>query len=320
MAVATCWVLDHPAHLQILAGFIRGGSTSDILVLTERSEVRSLFESSEGILPRRQTIWVQRPVGTGRTLKAGGRLLAVRKQLKGSGIERVVVIGAAIELWAAKKAGIQQRWYISDTEVNHTAHDIALKNATHTLLPQHWKSEIDGGFLSNFKGEVHRYDGLHPHIHLHPGIRPQQVSEPPRVMVRRLKGGGIHDDDEIIDFPDSILSGLQVSSVDEGEFKASWRLPSSLCSFDGVITQSVTLASEAAIQGVPTLLISKAERGFIDEIQKMGLPIHVERGDSVEKSLAEWMTGMHLHDTVDSKEWPPIREQWIDIFGEYVAI
>ena len=36
--------------------------------------------------------------------------------------------------------------------------------------------------------------------------------------------------------------------------------------FDGVLTGSTTTASEAVIHGIPTLLISKAERGFLDEI------------------------------------------------------
>ena len=319
MAVPTCWVLDHPAHMQILAGFIRGGSTSDILILSDRPEVRSLFELSEGILPRRQTLWVNRPVGKGKRMKAGSRLLASTKALKGTSVQRVVVIGAAIELWAARKAGIPERWYISDTEVNHVAHGIALKNATHALLPNHWRTDLDDGFLSRFKGVIHRYDGLHGHIHIRLSIRPSEVSEPPKVLLRRLQGGGIHDDAEIVEIPDSFLEGLNISAADEGD-NAAWNLPSSLSSYDGVLTQSVTLASEAVLQGVPTLLITGAERGFLDELQRMGLPIHIERGDNLEQSQSEWLTGMHLSDTIDAKEWPPIKEQWIELFGDFIEI
>ena len=305
--------------MQILAGFIRGGSTSDILILTDRPEVRSLYESSEGILPRRQTLWVNRPVGKGKRMKAGGRLLASTKVLKNSPIQRIVVIGAAIELWAARKAGIQERWYISDTEVNHVAHGIALKNATHALLPRHWREDIDGGFFSSFKGIIHRYEGLHGHIHLRPGIRPLTVSDSPKILLRRLQGDGVHDEDELIGIPSEFLDGFEILSADEGD-EATWGLPRSLSSLDGVLTQSVTLASEAAIQGVPTLLISGAERGFLDELKRMGLPIHIERGDNLQQSQSEWMAGMHLCDTIDSKDWPPIKEQWIELFGDFIEI
>lgn len=320
MGVATCWVLDHPAHVQILAGFVRGGSTSDLIVATERPEVQALMQTSEGILPRRQTIWVMRTVGRAKELKAGGRLLKVRRALKGNGIDRVVAIGAAVELWAAKKAGVPERWYISDTEANHVAHRLALKHATHTLLPEHWREDIDGGFLSRFKGVVNRYEGLHAHIHLRPGLRPSLVRQPPRVLVRRLKGGGIHDDDEIIEIPESLLQDLDIIYADEEEVEEVWSLPGSLRTYDGVFTQSVTLASEAVIQGVPTLLVSKAERGFLDRLKEMGLPLHIERGGTFDSSVSEWLAGMHLSDIVEAKEWPPIREQWAELFGEHIQL
>lgn len=317
MKVPTCWVLDHPAHVQILAGFIRGGSTSDIIIACERQEVAQLLDASEGILPRRRIIWVPRPVGRAKEIKAGKRLLKVVKELKGCNIQRIVVIGAAVELWAANKVGITERWYISDTEANHLAHSLALRYATQALLPQHWDQDLDNQFLSKFKGKVSRYDGLHGHIHLQQGIRPTQVSNPPRILLRRLQGGGIHDDDEILAIPDSLLEGTEVITADENEVESPWNLPSSLKSYDGVITQSVTLASEAAIQGVPTLLLTKAKRGFLNELQKMGLPIHIENGERIEESHLEWLTGLHLTDTIDSKKWPETRQQWSKIFGDY---
>lgn len=320
MKVPTCWVLDHPAHVQILAGFIRGGSTSDIIIACERQEVVQLLDASEGIIPRRRIIWVPRPVGRVKEIKAGKRLLKVVKELKGCKIQRMVVIGAAVELWAAKKIGISERWYISDTEVNHLAHSLALRHATHALLPQHWDQDLDNQFLLKFKGKVSRYDGLHGHIHLQPGLRPTQVSNPPRILLRRLQGGGIHDDDEILAIPDSLLEGTEVSIADENEVESPWNLPSSLKSYDGIITQSVTLASEAAIQGVPTLLLTKAKRGFLNELQKMGLPIHIENGETIEESHLEWLTGLHLTDTIDSKKWPKTRQQWSKIFGDYFQL
>ena len=42
---------------------------------------------------------------------------------------------------------------------------------------------------------------------------------------------------------------------------------------DGVISQSVTVASEAVLMGVPTLLVSDAERGFLDRLEADGYPL-----------------------------------------------
>ncbi|MEL0332142.1 MAG: hypothetical protein VW982_08010, partial [Candidatus Poseidoniales archaeon] len=61
----TCWVLDHPAHVRLLAEFLRNGTTADLIVACERPEVRAMVEQGDGRLPRRQTLWVPRPVGEG---------------------------------------------------------------------------------------------------------------------------------------------------------------------------------------------------------------------------------------------------------------
>jgi hypothetical protein len=54
-------------------------------------------------------------------------------------------------------SSIKQRWYISDTEVNHIAHSLAQKAATHYVLPTHWDSNIDGGLLERItNATVHR--------------------------------------------------------------------------------------------------------------------------------------------------------------------
>ena len=60
----TCWVLDHPAQ-RLLAPFIRRDNL-DVLIATDRQEVRQLLDSAEGVLPKRQQIWVHRPVGSSR--------------------------------------------------------------------------------------------------------------------------------------------------------------------------------------------------------------------------------------------------------------
>lgn len=321
----TCWVIDHPAHARLLAEVMRSGSTADLIVATERPEVRSMLAHGDGRLPRRQTRWVQRPVGEGRYRKALHRLRSVQRFLKqadrdGQGpVERVVAVGASLELMAAKprwwrRSWVRERWYISDTEVNHVAHRLALKSATDAVLPTHWREELDGGFLEAFNGRVHKLDGLHGHVHLAPLRRPSKVSSPPRIVVRRLKGGGVHDDDELVLLPEDALDGVVTTIVDENDVQGDpWRLDHVLATHDGVITQSVTLASEAVLLGTPTLLVSKAERGFLDRLEAEGAPLFRWRGplDEVawESVHAQFLAGLHLTDALEPMGWPNARQQ-----------
>ena len=141
----TCWVLDHPAHVRLLAPFLREGTTADLIVACERPEVRTMLEQGDGRLPRRQTLWVPRPVGEGKRRKALYRIRSVQRLLKAAGrdgqgaVERIVGVGAALEMLAAKprwwrRSTVHQRWYITDTEVNHLAHRLARKAATHVVV------------------------------------------------------------------------------------------------------------------------------------------------------------------------------------------
>ena len=316
----TCWVLDHPAHVRLLAEFLRGGSTADLIVACERPEVRAMVEQGDGRLPRRQTLWVPRPVGEGRKRKAVFRLRSVQRFLKAAGqdgqgpVERIVGVGAALEMMAAKprwwkRSSVRERWYITDTEVNHLAHRLARKSATHVVLPTHWRSDLDGGFLASFRGTVHRLDGLHGHVHLVPHRRPSSVSSPPRVLVRRLVGGGIHDGDEIVALPEDALDGVATTVADENAYDGgAWGLDRELAAHDGVITQSVTLASEAALLGTPVLLISAAERGFLDRLEQEGAPLFRWRGPEDETEWgavhAQFLAGLHLTDALEPADWP----------------
>ena len=57
---------------------------------------------------------------------------------------------------------ISHRYYISDTEVNHIAHNLALKSATHIIIPSHWDESLDGGFMQQAQAKgikIHRLDG-----------------------------------------------------------------------------------------------------------------------------------------------------------------
>jgi len=324
----TCWVVDHPAHARLLAGLMRAGSTADLIVACDRSEVRSMLEHGDGRLPRRQTLWVPRPVGNGRRRKALYRLRAVQRLMAtaakdGLGpVERVVGVGAPLELMATKprwfqRSAVKERWYITDTEVNHLAHRLATKAATDVVVPTHWRQELDKGFISNFKGNLHRLDGLHGHVHLAPLRRPSKVSSPPRVLVRRLNGEGVHDGDEIVALPPDALDGLAVTIADEGKVKGDpWRMDHDVASHDGVITQSVTLASEAVLLGTPTLLVSKAERGFLDRLEAEGAPLFRWRGQEDDVAWAsvhaQFLAGLHLTDALEPMAWPDAKNQLSD--------
>ena len=321
----TCWVLDHPAHVRLLAPFIRSGSTSDVLVATNRKEVRQLLDSSEGVLPKRQLIWVERPIGKKRLRIAWKRMREVRNFLNnalrtGGKIARIVSVGAPLELRVAKRLKIPKRWYISDTEVNHLAHRLAAGMATDVLVPTHWNSSIDGGWLEKLRKKgstIHRLDGLHGMVHLRPQLRPKQVAVVPKIAVRRLDGDGVHDAGEILEIPESILEGIEQTRADEGKYAGdAWEFASMMSMHDGVISQSVTVASEAVLMGVPTLLVSNAERGFLDRLESDGFPLFRLRSDEgVEEIHAQFLAGLHLTEALDLPDWPNARQQFAEFIG-----
>ena len=325
----TCWVLDHPAHVRLLAPLLRCSNNNDVIIATKRKEVEDLIEQGDGHIPRRQIHWVERPVGEKKRRKAIARWRSSHNFLAeccttGQPISRIVAVGAALELLAwrspiLKKSlrSISHRYYISDTEVNHIAHNLALKSATHVIVPTHWDESIDGNFLQSAKSKlitIHRLDGLHGHVHLRPGIHANTVGSPPKVLVRLLKGDGIHDDNEVIDIPTETFDGLDVTYANEDEYDGdAWLLDRELAKHDGVITQSVTLASEAVLLGTPALLVSRAQRGFLNRLQDDGYPLfHWQQsceGDEWKNMLAQFLAGMHLTDAIVTESWPDARSQ-----------
>ena len=321
----TCWVLDHPAHVRLLAPFIRSGSTSDVLVATDRKEVRQLLDSSEGVLPKRQLIWVERPIGKKRLRIAWKRMREVRSFLKnalrtGGKIARIISVGAPLELRVAKRLKIPKRWYISDTEVNHLAHRLAAGMATDVLVPTHWNSSIDGGWLEKLRKKgstIHRLDGLHGMVHLRPQLRPKQVAVVPKIAVRRLDGDGVHDAREMLEIPESILEGIEQTRADEGKYAGdAWEFASTISMHDGVISQSETVASEAVLMGVPTLLVSNAERGFLDRLESDGFPLfRLRSNEDIEEIHAQFLAGLHLTEALDLPDWPNARQQFAEFIG-----
>ncbi|MBC88737.1 MAG: hypothetical protein CMB12_05605 [Euryarchaeota archaeon] len=289
----TCWVIDHPAHFQFFAPFIRGGHDADILVLSSRPEVQAMFRAREGRLPHRPHLWVDRPVGAGigrfrRLILARNRVQRVRSFLrKHPLVNRVVVKGASLEIFAAKKEKRMERIYISDTESNHIAHRIALRAATSILLPESWRNRDAKQIVTDSR--VKRYPGILPDFYIDTeqgismrnqaadqlresiGGMTSEKSAAPIVFHRRIIGGGIHDGDEVIDYQDWIR-GLPVHFIHtkESAIEATdgvWDMPMQIAMFDGVLTGSTTTAAEAVIHGMPTFLISRAERGFLDELE-----------------------------------------------------
>ena len=331
----TCWVLDHPAHARLLAPLLRCSNNNDVIIATKRKEVEDLIKQGDGHIPRRQIHWVERPVGDKKRRKAITRWRSSHNFLAkccstGQPISRIVAVGASLELLAwrspiLKKSlrSITHRYYISDTEVNHIAHNLALKSATHIIVPTHWDESIDGNFLQKAKSKrinIHRLDGLHGHVHLRPGIHANKVSNPPRVLTRIIKGNGIHDYDELLAIPADTFDGLAVTYANEDQYDGdAWLLDRELAKHDGVITQSVTLASEAVLLGTPTLLISKAQRGFLNRLREDGYPLFCWNksceGDEWKNMLAQFLAGMHLTDAIETEPWPDTRSQLADFLA-----
>lgn len=85
---------------------------------------------------------------------------------------------------------------------------------------------------------------------------------------------------------------------------------------DGVISQSVTVASEAVLMGVPTLLVSNAQRGFLDRLESEGYPLfRLRTGENVEERQAQFLAGLHLTDALEIPEWPNVRQQFAEFIG-----
>ena len=129
-----------------------------------------------------------------------------------------------------------------------------------------------------------------------------------------MAGGGVHDDDEIVALPADALEGLMITNADENGYEgAAWDLDRELAAHDGVITQSVTLASEAALLGTPVLLVSAAERGFLDRLESEGAPLFRWRGpnDDVDwgSVQAQFLAGLHLTDALEAAAWPDAKGQ-----------
>ncbi len=291
-----------------------------MLLLTERAEVRALYEQRDGSLPSRRAVWVPRASGPWsgqrRVRQAARHLKRWRRSVAGP--HRMVAMNAPLMPLAARLAGVPRRWCLVDTEIQHRNLRWLDRGITDVVVPTHWREDLDGGRLAAWKRgagagrwHLHRLDGTHQHLHLAPIRRPNDLSDPPRILVRRLLGTGSHDDGEVILLPDAVIEGFQILSWDEASGpseRLAWSLLNRLSDVDGVVTQSTTFAAEAAYLGVPTLLISAAERGFLDRVEAEGWPLFRHRGpcegDAWLDVRARWATGMALTDALSPDPWP----------------
>ena len=112
---------------------------------------------------------------------------------------------------------------------------------------------------------------------------------------------------------DKIFTGFEVISVDEdSEIASPWELDKLIAASDGVITQSVTLASEACLLGIPTLLISKAQRGFLDVLERENYPL-LRVHHSIQEVPDKFIDMMSDVEKTHSIQWPNTREELLKI-------
>ena len=322
-SMRTCWVIDHPAHFQLFRQWFRD---DDILVVTERQELDAMladgFDQHVLRVPRVQGTLLQK-VGLGRR-----RQKAVRAFLRAHPVFRVISKGAPFELRAAKGL-VAERWYLTDTEINTAAHKLA--KATHVLLPESWEGSLKA---------THTYPGILPQAYVPPntdawesakGQVQKQIglSEDDLVVFhRKLTGDGIHDTPEIVNYEQSIRK-MEVHFVENKESTAStdgsaWELPVQATLFDGVLTGSTTLAAEAVVQGVPTLLISKAKRGFLTYLSDQPHFFHWNEDELFDGRFTEmannWMA--HMREIRTSSRTPVVDETKAtldELFGQPIA-
>lgn len=292
----TCWVIDHPAHFQLFRRWIR---PDDTLIVTERQELDVMLQAGFPNPIQRVERVIGRPLV--RLQKGWRRQRQAMAFIFEHEVDRIISKGAPFELRAARRM-VPERWYLTDTEANTAAH--RLQAGTHVLLPESWTGSLK---------PTHTYPGILPQAYVplnceawhsaqgqvqaELGLKGSDLV----VFHRKLEGGGIHDGPEIIDYQMAIRK-MDVHLVENKEGAAladgsAWDLPVRCTLFDGVLTGSTTLAAEAVVQGVPTLLISKAERGFLDFLADQPHFFHWKDPDLFDGRFAtfaaQWKLAMH---------------------------
>ena len=193
---------------------------------------------------------------------------------------------------------MNERWYLSDTEANTAAHRLA--KATHILLPESWQGKLKPtqtypGILPQayVPQNCEAWSSARGQVQIQLGIPGEDLV----VFHRKITGDGVHDGNEVVNYQ-PVISKMQVHFVENKESAAAmdgsaWEFPVQATLFDGVITGSTTLAAEAVVQGVPTLLISKpneaSSRTFqINRTSFIGRKMMCLMADSVRWPMPGW--------------------------------
>ena len=94
--------------------------------------------------------------------------------------------------------------------------------------------------------------------------------------------------------------------------------------FDGILTGSTTLAAEAVVQGAPTLLISKAKRGFLTYLSDQPHFFHWNEDELFDGRFTEmannWMA--HMREIRTSSRTPVVDDTKAtlnELFGQPIA-
>ena len=172
--------------------------------------------------------------------------------------------------------------------------------------------DLDGGFMSkaNKKGiPVQKFPGNKAHVYLRPATIVDELPDGKRIMVRRLVGGGIHDS-EMVRLDDITLECILEEHTEGDALEQPWSLPNRTLDYDGVITQSVSLATESASLGVPTLLVSNAKRGIMDELVEMGILTVIDSGEEQNSRIGKWADELDTH-SIDT--WPDALKIWREV-------
>ena len=105
---------------------------------------------------------------------------------------------------------------------------------------------------------------------------------------------------------------------------SAWELPVQATLFDGVLTGSTTLAAEAVVQGVPTLLISKAKRGFLTYLADQPHFFHWNEDDLFDgrfsKMANDWMEAMRTARSTGRTAVVDVTQSVLnELFGQPIA-
>ena len=165
-------------------------------------------------------------------------------------------------------------------------------------------------------------NGELPHVYLaQPStIRDLKEGSVPRILHRSLQGGGVHDKDELVSAEPLISDlGMEVTTVGENQsINDPWGLPQAISDYHGVLSESVTLAHEAVSLGVPTLLVSKAQRGFLDQHLGGGLLFRIDstvKGPALNNEVAAWREAVQMRRRGDG-----LAVGWSDCYNELQQI